>query len=307
MTLIAFHAQADRADVITDTGSYSRGNRRVASDPKIAPLPGPGGVVVTQGSGTFGRLWRDRVAALAATARDFDDLARQARADLRSTWAALDQQVQDTNRAEGTTTELANSTVFLIGYSARERRYRAYGFASDQKWTRMTLHGLYVMPSPLTVRPGPVELERLAKHFRANFDDATPVDQLRSLPTPTPPTSVEEWVQLARDVREERAMAPLYSGFKTVVSGDVVHTAVTAGGVSSRVVHTYDDGPEETARMYAGTLHPAAQAAACDCGSGSRYVDCCLAQIANEACPCGSGTTFAGCCSFTAPEPVLVH
>jgi len=72
--------------------------------------------------------------------------------------------------------------------------------------------------------------------------------------------------------------------------------------VASRIVHTYDDGLEETARMYAGTLHPAAQAAPCDCGSGERYVDCCLSEIAAQACPCGSGSTFVGCCSLHALE-----
>lgn len=30
----------------------------------------------------------------------------------------------------------------------------------------MELNGLYVMPSPLDVRPGPIELQRLVEHFR---------------------------------------------------------------------------------------------------------------------------------------------
>lgn len=123
------------------------------------------------------------------------------------------------------------------------------------------------------------------------------MNALRRLPKPTTPSGVEDWVNLAVRVREQRAMADLWSGFKTIVSGHVIHTTLTPDDISHKVVHTYDDGPTETARMYAGTLHPASQAAPCVCSSGGRYVDCCLAQIADDPCPCGSGVPFRNCCS----------
>ncbi|MDP9430532.1 MAG: SEC-C metal-binding domain-containing protein [Actinomycetota bacterium] len=95
-------------------------------------------------------------------------------------------------------------------------------------------------------------------------------------------------------------MADLYSGFKTYVGGDVIHTTLRRGESSSRRVHRFNDSGPEFARMMAGSLHPVSQAAACDCGSGRSFVDCCLAQIADEPCPCQSGARFAACCSIAA-------
>lgn len=309
MTFIAFHAQRDRADVLTDTGAYKRGDLRHYTDPKLVTLPGVGAVVVTQGSATAGQMWRHELALLAERCDSYDEMARRARTVVRGTWERLRAHV-DAN--EGPAATLAPSVAFFIGYSAKARRYVAYGLASDHGFARMELNGLHVMPSPLDVRPGAIELQRLGRHFREFFDDATPVDRLRRLPKPMPPADAAGWVSLAERVREDRAMAPIYSGFKTYVSGDVVHTALTPSGVAQSVLHTYDDGPEETARMYAGTLHPASQAAPCDCGSSARFVDCCLTEIADEPCPCGSSRVFRDCCSVDAPseapaeQPVLV-
>jgi hypothetical protein len=302
MTMIAFAVHADRAEIITDTITYNHIATKMGRHSKVMPLPHLDAAMLAQGSTGFERRWHMQALYLAQHVADFDDLVREAPEHLAFVWRELEADAETENAVHGRSATVANSVVFLIGYSPAQGCFKAYGYASNFEFRPMDLDGLYVMPSPLDRRPGLLELHRLREHLADNFgtDGLQIADGLAKLPVLPAPESTVEWVELAKAVRRDRALVDLYSGLKTYVAGDVVHTTLRVGEVTSRRVHRFDDSGEEFNRMMAGSLHPVSQAAACDCGSGERFVDCCLAAIADEHCPCGSGTTFAQCCSVNA-------
>ncbi len=234
MTLIAFHAQPDRADIITDTLSYTRTARHLGHTSKVTLMPHLDAAVMTQGSTDFAKAWTAE-ALTAAEAADFDEFAERVGEALPVLWRRLPGVGDDCERGR------ANSAVFVVGYSPRRRSFTAHGWASDFAFRRMDLDGLHVMPSPLGVRPSELELRRLGRHFDVYFGDTAPVDRLRRLPPPAAPGSDAGWVELAKTVRADRALADLYSGFKTYVGGSVIHTRLTVGAATQRRVHTFDD------------------------------------------------------------------
>lgn len=305
MTLIAFAARRDRAEIITDTRTYNHVATQMGHTSKVMLLPHLDAAMLAQGSTGFERRWHMQALYLAQKTADFDDFTRQAPEHLAYVWREMSEDLDAENIGHGRTASIANSVVFLIGYSPEHQTFKAYGYASDFDFEPMDLAGLYVMPSPLDSRPGDLELHRLRAHLEAvhGAEGAQVVNTLaQQRPRPVP-RRVEQWVDLAKAVRRDRALADLYSGFKTYVGGDVIHTTLRVGEAANRQIHRFNDSGAEFARMMAGSLHPVSQLAACDCGSGDRYVDCCLAAIAEEPCPCQSGTTFAHCCSVDAVQP----
>lgn len=304
MTMIAFAAHRDRAEIITDTVTYTHTATRMGHTSKVMLLPHLDAAMLAQGSTGFERRWHGQALYLAQHAADFDDFIREAPEHLRYVWERMAAFTEAENAEHGRSASVANSVVFLIGYSAERQAFKAYGYASDFDFKPMDLEGLYVMPSPLDRRPGDLELHRLRGHLPAVLGDQAPqaVAALAKLPAPSVPRRPAEWVELAKAVRRDRAMADIYSGLKTYVGGDVIHTVLRRGEATSRRVHRFNDAGAEFARMMAGSLHPVSQAGACDCGSGRRFVDCCLAEIADEPCPCQSGKVFAACCSITAGD-----
>lgn len=157
------------------------------------------------------------------------------------------------------------------------------------------------MPSPFNVRPGPIELHRLKRHFMTNFGDASPVERLRGLDPPEPPNNLRGWVRLAKAVRRDRGLCHLYSGFKTYIGGDVIHTRLERATVTQERVHTFDDAGDEFRQMMAYSFHPLGQLGPCQCDSGHRLAECCLTEIFDAACPCGSSASFRDCCRVEVP------
>lgn len=86
MTLIAFHADIDHADVITDTLAYTRGSRHLSTFKKAMPLPGLDAAVLTQGSTSFSDAWYLQAEMLASEAADFDEFNELAAAALPHMW-----------------------------------------------------------------------------------------------------------------------------------------------------------------------------------------------------------------------------
>jgi hypothetical protein len=315
MTLIAFATHRDRAEIITDTQTYTHNGTRMGHHSKVLTLPHLEAAMMAQGSTGFEARWHVQALYLARQAVDFDDLVREAPGQLRYVWTELAGEMAEENATHGRSAEVTNSVVFLVGYSATERSFVAYGYASDFDFESMRLDGVYAMPSPLDRRPGDVELHRIRKHLRtyaewlgddvAKADMAT--DRLGSLPPGPVPRKPADWVDLAKKIRRDRAMARIESGLKNHVGGDVIHTTVRVGSSTNRRIHTFADSGAEFAQMMAGTLHPISQAGPCECGSGKRYVDCCLRDMADEPCPCRSEKTFADCCSVNADVTALAR
>jgi hypothetical protein len=300
MTLIGFAAREDRADIITDTLTYTRVARYFSRTTKVLLLPHLDGALMTQGSTQFGYQWYIEALTNSARATSMDDFNAAAPQGLRDTWDRMQGHVRSQHEQYGATQTLAASVIFHVGWSDQAGGFTAHAYASDDEFEPVRVDGLHVMPSPLDRRPSDLELGRLRHHFDHYFDDTTVVDRLSRLPAGDVPDTPEEWAELARRVRKDRALVSLYSGLKTYVGGDVIHTRLRRGEVTQRRLLTFDDQGPEFVRMVAGSLHPQGQAGRCDCGSGRCLVDCCMAALAPQACPCGSGRTFGTCCSIRA-------
>lgn len=305
MTLIAFHAQQHRADIVTDTCTYAHGARRLHRTSKVMTLPHLDAAVICQGSTGFATHWNTQVRHLADQTPTFEHLLDAAQYATTRTWNDLVDDVDAANEAFGAEGAIANSVTFLVGRTSRG--YEAWQYASDTEFTPTRLTGLHVMPTPLTWRPSALEGGRLLEHFDAAFGDTTPVNDLLRRPAPEPPASDAGWVELAKAVRQDRGLCDLSSGFKTYVGGQVRHTVLTEGRITDARIHTFDDTGPEFERMVAGSYHPLAQTGPCPCGSDRAYVDCCLAPLADQPCSCGSGQVFAACCRVTEEEVANVR
>lgn len=292
MTLIAIAAAEDRASILTDTWSYTRSGRDLGRASKVLPVPHLEMVTVTQGDCSFGRLWSSIVPQMAQDVADFDGFLA----------AGVSQVLRDAYAFAGGEARVGEVAVFVVGWSPTASRFRAVGYSSYDGFAEFELQGLFVHPSPLSLRPHDLELARfdadVAKAPRPG--DAENRAVLTSLPTPTrAPASPEEWAQLALEARQRSYLA-VSTRLKVFVGGSAMLTELERGFVGTAKLFDFDDSAEEMARIMNGTLHPIGQAGPCPCGSGERYRDCCIAKALDETCYCGSGETLGACCA----EPV---
>lgn len=265
MTLVAFTVQPNSADIITDTLTYRRNGRSLGATTKVLSLPHLDAAVMTQGGGEFGQQW-DYILGSAQDQADsftFDDLSPLATSLLPELGESL----------EGVAGH-CDSVVFHVGYSPSAGRFKAFGYSSTQGFREVDVSDeMCCMPQPLT------EVQR--------------------------PASVTQWVALAKQLRNERALAPI--GLKWFVGGSVHHTRLERGSITQRRVHTFDGSGPEFARMIEGTAHPQAQLADCSCGSGDITEMCHPHAPADAACTCGSGRTYGDCCRVSAEELLVAR
>jgi len=296
MTLIAISASKNRADVLTDSWSYTYGGRRIGSDSKLHAIPHLDMAHATQGSCEFEALWNFGAIALATHVGSYDDFASEAGPYLQDAWNEVDPRPQDP------------SVVFLVGYSPEESRFRAYRFDSDSDFERQDLEAPFIIPAPTDIRPSDLELARLKGSLLAGQSESdkaeilTVFEDWHQRPGLVAPTTVKGWVRLGKHARESRALAPsVTSGLKVFVAGSLYHAVLRRGEFTTSRVHTFNDAGAEFAQLVAGTLHPISQYGPCSyCDSGRPFVDCHLASFATQPCPCGSDKPFEACCSVRA-------
>jgi hypothetical protein len=295
MTLIAFSANKNRADILTDTWSYSFGGRYIGADSKVHAISHLDAAYAVQGSCEFEALWNLGAIGLAMHVGSFDGFVQEAGPNLQRAWNSVEERYR------------VPSVVSVIGYSPEASRFRAYQFASDSDFERQDLEAPFIIPAPLDVRPSELELARLkgssllagSNHeaeMLAMFED------WHQKPGLVAPTTVKGWVQLGKHARESRALAPpIGTGLKVFVAGDLFHAVLKRGEFTTSRVHRFNDSGAEFAQLVAGSINPVSQYGPCPfCYSGRPYVDCCLAPYATEACPCESGKPFQACCSVRA-------
>lgn len=186
---------------------------------------------------------------------DFDGLDALAQTLLPGVW----------EQVVVTQARISDSIVFHLGYSREHGQFKAYAYPSITGFQRTDVTDrLYVMPAPTSEDP-------------------------------TEPRMVKDWVTLAKRIRHERALAPITSGLKVFIGGDVVHTRLKVGEITQRKIHTFDDTGEEFCQMVAGTLHPLGQLGPCPCGSDTPMIDC-HGLPPDGPCNCSSGKIFGECC-----------
>lgn len=305
MTLVAFATHPDRAEIITDTAGYTRSSRHLTfGHRKATPIPGHAAAITSVGSTFFAETFRQVVNRLAADIDTFDDLADVATGLASDLWRHVDDTVT-AERAAG----IGDTEVYLIGFSEAAERFRTVCLPSISGFEPFDVGHVHVRPTPTHLRPSMLEVHRLADVIETQalpqLADAglERLARMLDLPEPVAPTTRDEWVRLAEAIRTTRAVEPpLPTGFTVYVAGNVELTTITRDGVDVEVIHQFDDTGDEWREMLAFSLHPDSQLAACACGSGDTYVECCLQIDASDACPCGSGETFADCCRVTGPE-----
>lgn len=301
MTLIAFHTDRKRARIMTDTWGYTF-DLSMRATSKHTVIPHFDMAVAVQGSTGFHAEWVARLLRQATDegTPDFDALNADTPALLRKLWADFAQAIERTNADEGARGSMADTVVFHIGYSTSAASYVAHAYASEQNFEPIDLTGqAYAMPTPSTVRPGPIEGPRLRRHFAANQLLSDVLETLEAQPPLTAPRNRHEWVALAERIRKDRSECDLWSGFKTYVGGDLHMTTLTPGSAETKRLHTFDSSTETLRRIFAGSMHPLSQNGPCAwCDSGERYIECCLGDWNNgKPCPCGSPDNFEDCCS----------
>lgn len=263
MTLIAFATYSrDRAEFITDTGWYTSRVSHLGHCAKHVLLPHIDAAVVAGGDHEFNVKAKTTLLWASSDLPTFDDLADYAPDLLRELWAA--------NAAHRDAT---TATVFLLGWSAAAGKFVARGYAADRDFEPFSIPGLWVMPTPWSMRPSRLEAERIAQEER---DDPTTLEAIeiwkRRDPTPAPRTR-QEWVDLAITARQERSLQTTTA--RVIVAGDVFHTVIKRGSAHTERIHRFDDGGDEFQWMLRGTEHPLAQTLECGCGSGRVYGECC--------------------------------
>jgi hypothetical protein len=295
MTLIAFSTSKNRADILTDTWSYSFGGRYIGSDSKVHSIPHLDMAHATQGSCELEALWNFRAIAVAMHVGSFDGFAQEAGPHLREVWGEVGER------------DRVPSVVFVIGYSPEASRFRAYQFASGSDFERQDIEAPFIIPTPFDIRPSELELARLkgSSLLACSNNQAEMLALFESWhqkPVLVAPTTVKGWIQLGKHARESRALAPpVGTGLKVFVAGDLFHAVLKRGEFTTSRVHRFNDSGTEFAQLVAGTINPVSQYGPCSfCDSGRPYVDCCLAPYATQPCPCGSGKPFQACCSVRA-------
>lgn len=301
MTLIAIHTGADRAEILTDTWSYAGNWREIEHVSKVVTFPHINAAVVCQGDG---RSTMDAEYAMLHASRmcsTFDEVAAEAPTAIRtSTNPWIDARVA----AE---IEVTAFTVFLVGYSESEQRYKALQFASDDDalLPKEIDDDVFVMPAPYTLRPSDLELARLGEKLPGIADPThaatyqANLDFMASLPAGQAPRTPDDWWKLAMQVRSDRVVrSTIGTGVMWGVGGEAWLTTLTDDAITQERLLTYNDEGEELELAVAGTMHPVGQAGPCPCGSGERYRLCCLVQFLDQRCTCGAPLTAAECCAI---------
>lgn len=304
MTLIAIHTTPAGAMIMTDTMVSPHVQAYpIGSMTKVKMFNHLQAAIICQGGAVVDRHWIDCIGANTDLV-DFDDLAAYAEAELPDLYRQLQSDVDAHNATTGNTAgaRLAPAVVFHVGYSQSRERYVGLSFSSDEGFVATEIDTMHVMPSPLGFRPSAIEERRLRRLHRERFQDESDVDAFAAQPEAPIPATVEDWRRLALLVREQRSLANIFSGFKTMIGGDVVLTVLKPSETLQVVLHQFDNTGEEFREMLRGTLHPLGQTGPCPCGSDARFLDCCLALGLGDRCPCGSGGVFADCCMVDASE-----
>jgi hypothetical protein len=290
MTLIGIATYGNSAEFITDTLSYSANLHSLGHTTKSQVLTHIDTAVLTQGSSAFAHLATAGMAAVAAESPTFDSLVAEASEALRVMWAS---------RADGDWGRYG-ATVFLIGYSPEVEAFRAFSFAHDRDdFAAERLDAPHIMPAPYSVAPSDMELRRLTNKRPESEGHAKLITALKTVwpakPGLAAPKNKTQWQELAKQCREQRALDP--SRARTLVGGNVHHTRLSRGKVSTHIIHTYDDSGDEFLRMIADSDHPQVQLAPCPCASRKTFRECCLIPFLSEDCRCDSGETFEECCA----------
>lgn len=282
MTMIAIATKGDHAEILTDSARYNLSLSQLDNASKVRHFTHLDAAVVTQGDSVFGVSVKANMDLMTGT---FDQLVELLPLTLPKLWS------QEVEGRHG----VVASTAYLVGYSDEAGEFRAYAMASDQDFEPVPFETTCT-PMPWSYRPSELEVARLSQALPEGPNRAVNLERWAAQPPLPVPQDAADWVDLAKLVREQRALED-YG--RVIVAGKVHLARLARGTYRTRVVHTYNDQGEELQQLLALTYHPLAQVAPCWCGSGEALILCHMAEDLDKPCPCASPRTFRECCAIT--------
>jgi hypothetical protein len=302
MSFLAIAVDGQGVTMVADSLAYTRSARHVTTADKVHELPAVNALTASIGMGPFQRRWFARADELADQANDFDGFVRVAGDAIRQAWAP-DADAYTMAGLDGRAV-----SVFLAGYSNKARKWKSYAYHSANGLAREDVDGMFLHPTPMAWRPSEFENTQLRAAVLDAFEEETAesvndwMAPWEAQPPPPVPNDVARWVELAKTVRRSRIDEVSFAAFgiSCLVGGAVNYLRLTETGTDRQTIHTFDDTGPEFVEMVKRSLHPLSQMSPCFCGSGTIYLDCCLAGLAAEACWCGTGKPMGDCCSLTA-------
>lgn len=270
MTMICINTELDHAEIMTDT--FSQGAHGAIARPGVQPRAWPlrdiDAAVMFRGPVKAGGLpWVCTAAKLSLKVDDFDGLVDG---------------MQDALRGIG----CEGLCAYAVGYSPRHERMKAYvAWSGDDFAPQDISEEAHITPVPPGVQVSSVERRRREQLGEPPLPSGEPL---------TPPASADEWAALAKRIHRERACIPPSTGMKMMIGGPVTLTRLERGHIDQQTIHAFTTA--DFRAMVVGTLHPFGQVGPCECGSGRRFLDCCLRPFKNAPCLCESGRRFADCC-----------
>lgn len=295
MTMIGIAVRGDHAEILTDSGRYTRLLTRLGTSSKVRHYTHLDAALVTQGDAQFGAVaaaWIDT-----ADVATLDELLEGAPTALTYAWDS---------RTDEAGSTLSDPIAFLVGYSHEAGEFKGYALPAETGFTPEPFE-FFVVPMPWKSRPTDLELNRFKAFLAEHHPDREDTPELMAVWTSSPvrpvPQEPADWVDLAKDVREQRALVD-YG--RVSVSGKVHLARIGRGTYRTRVVHEFNDRGAEFQALVMGTMHPQSQLGPCGCGSGVRYIDCHLAPWLDKPCDCGSGQNLRECCAVDVGDPAPV-
>lgn len=275
MTLLVVNAEPDQAAIMTDSAWYGPNGRILVTSlkPKATALPAINAAVASRGNIRPSLRWEAAALRLADKVADFDEFTSYAPELLRSLAK------RGGMRANGV-------HAYMVGYSPAAGRYKAYVADNAEDFALEDISdAMHVTPAPPGIQPTAVEARQQERRGDP-LPDGQPVEA---------PTSVEGWAALAKKIHAGRACELDRTIF---MHGDVTLTHLQDGQVTQETIHTFTGA--DLRAMVVGTFHPFGQIGACSCGSGRRFIDCCIPKWEHLDCLCGTGRPMGECCKLGA-------
>lgn len=293
MSFLALTAHGDRAELYSDTWSYSRTVRVLDTTTKVEPILHLDMAIAILGDHEAAVTWKRMVGLANATTMDqLNDVTPEY---ARQMWASLPE-----------LGEREEVTFVHVGWSHRSASFTATTFSSRFDFATRPIVGLFVYPAPIGVRPSDIELAGMAERLVGDTGQDT-LERFAGFPAMLPPATTDGWIDLAMRARLDRACASQATQMKVLLGGKLQRTVLHRGRVEQSVVHTFDDrvNRPEFQAVVAGTMHPRGQIQDCTCGSGKTYRDCCIQTYIDAPCWCGSDKTMSDCCALPLDDVLL--
>lgn len=229
MTAINIFLRRDRAVLMTDGAFYLPDGQIIGFGNKALPIPNLNAAIAVRG---LQKVVADFALDFSIRYQSFDDMVDRVGDDL-SEW-------QDTRERDAGYTSWADVDLYLVGWSDREERPRAFNFQTRDTGNEYAV-GEVEEVEGFTVGPYPEPKEWFV-NLRSIGVDLCPDDAMRRFDPIRHGLPIMEAQR--RMMVDPSEMGSAFTGTvpMSLVGGHVTVTEITKGGISQRTVHRWNDG-----------------------------------------------------------------